>query len=98
MNFIDAPDASWWYMAQDKCGPVSTERLLQLLAAGDVSEATLVWRSDRSPNTAAWLALEIAFQRYAPSADALDSSRLNVTAAEKLTLPGPPHRPMAAAT
>jgi hypothetical protein len=67
MTNIDAPDASWWYMAEQKQGPVATERLLQLLAAGHISCDTLVWRGG-SVSASAWLPLRLAFEPYARSA------------------------------
>lgn len=64
MTNIDAPDASWWYMAERKLGPVGTERLLQLLATGQVAFDTLVWRSGQT-SVSAWLPLRLAFEPYA---------------------------------
>lgn len=59
MNTFDAPDDSWWYMfAQTKLGPVATEHLQQLHAAGQIHGDTLVWRNDGSPNASAWQPLE----------------------------------------
>lgn len=74
MTYIDAPDASWWYMAERKQGPVSTERLLQLLATGQVTYDTLVWRSGQA-SVSAWLPLRLAFGPYARGGIAKERQR-----------------------
>lgn len=59
MNTFDAPDDSWRYMAaQVKIGPVATERLQQLHAAGQINGDTLVWRCEGSPLSSAWRPLK----------------------------------------
>ncbi|GHC99317.1 hypothetical protein GCM10007320_55810 [Pseudorhodoferax aquiterrae] len=64
MNTFDAPDGSWWYMAaQEKHGPVATERLQQLHAAGRIAADTLVWCQEPSPMAAAWQPLHRVLAR-----------------------------------
>lgn len=63
MKTFDAPDGTWWYMRLDeKHGPVGTERLLQMLHAGEISEDTWVWRDERSPMASTWLPLRLALK------------------------------------